>query len=63
MSCPNKHIYKPQSAKDIPQVFEEDDGFCRVREDNLHCLCWWDSNDIPCCACGFNGTQMPEERL
>lgn len=49
--CPDKHnFYVPQSAKDIPQVFDVEEGFCKVREDNLHCVCWWD--EMKCCACG-----------
>lgn len=61
MSCPDKNIYQPQSAKDIPQVFSIDEGFCKDREDNLHCNCWWDTEDKPCCACGYNGGKEDNE--
>lgn len=56
--CEDSNLYQPQSAKDIPQVFKEEDGFCKVREDNLHCVCWWD--DKPCCACNFNGGKIDD---
>ena len=55
-NCKDSHIYEPQSAKDIPQVSSAEEGFCKIREDNLHCLCWWNEGekaDKPCCACGY----------
>lgn len=57
--CPD-NTYKPQSAKDIPQVYSENEGFCEVREDNLHCECWWNNGEVavdPCCACGYIGEE------
>ena len=29
------------------------DGWCPKREDELHCVCWWDAE--PCCSCGYDG--------
>jgi len=57
--CNDNSVYEPQSAKDIPQVFDKDEGFCEKREDNLHCNCWWDS-ESPCCGCGYNGGHIDE---
>lgn len=56
--CKDSHIYEPQSAKDIPQVFSKDEGFCESREDNLHCVCWWEEK--PCCACGYDPPHVHE---
>ena len=59
--CPDKHTYLPQSARDIPQINTAQDGFCQVREDNLHCSCWWNEgkpSDKPCCACGYEDTEV-----
>ena len=51
-TCPEEDdtVYIPQHAKDIPQVFTTEDGFCKHREDNLHCFCWW--KEESCCSCG-----------
>jgi len=56
MPC-SDNVYKPQSAKDIPQVFTAEEGFCKVREDNLHCECWWEC--MNCCSCGHVPEKNP----
>ncbi len=56
MCSKEQGYYQPQSAKDIPQVFTVEEGFCKDREDNLHCNCWWDGK--PCCGCKDNGEEV-----
>lgn len=31
-------------------VVTADEGFCDKREDQTHCVCWWDCKT--CCSCG-----------
>ena len=30
-----------------------DEGYCPLRDDELHCDCWWECE--PCCACSYDG--------
>lgn len=59
MSFP-KTIIDTSSAAPLEKTLEPEHGECYARKDRTHCVHWWDE-ELPCCACGFNGGTFNNE--
>lgn len=42
----------------MSEEYTVEEGYCEKREDETHCVCWWEGE--ACCSCGHTGEVTDE---
>ena len=51
--CPSHFLCVNKAKEEMAIISKKNDGFCFEREDETHCVHWWDGEE-PCCSCTWD---------